>query len=119
MAHPVDTHVGKRLKLRRTLLGLSQDNIAQAVNLTFQQVQKYENGANRVSASRIYDLSRILNVPVSYFFDGLDENNKNPLPSLEEDNFSRRETLELVRAYYGIIDPQVRKKVYDLLRSLS
>ncbi len=121
---PVDVHVGSRVRLRRTLLGMSQEKIGNALNLTFQQIQKYERGANRIGSSRLYHLSKILDVPVSFFFDdmtpvkakGMAENTKQ---SFEVETLSRRETLELVRAYYKISDPVVRKKLFDLVKALG
>lgn len=125
--NPIDVHVGARLRLRRTLLGLSQEKLGEAVGITFQQLQKYERGSNRISASRLYNLSQVLGVPVSYFFDDM------PLPDSttslaaaspqsETDEFesmARRETLELVRAYYRIEDPAVRKRTFDLVKALG
>jgi len=129
----VDIHVGQRLRLRRTLLGISQEKLGESVGLTFQQIQKYERGANRVGASRLYEFSRVLDVPVSYFFDEMNEKVKatrgRRLPpkakpsdegiELESDPLARRETLELVRAYYKISDPKVRKRVFELTKSLA
>ncbi len=126
--NPVDAHVGNRLRVRRTLLGLSQEKVGEAMGLTFQQVQKYERGANRIGASRLWDMSRILNCPVSYFFEEMDEatqsgsprNANGPVASPREDDpLLQRETLELVRAYYNITDYEVRRRIYDLARSLS
>lgn len=129
--NPIDVHVGSRVRLRRTLLGMSQERLGEAIGLTFQQVQKYERGANRVGASRLYDLSRVLDVPVSYFFEeiasevasaadarrgGLEEA---PSPSYEADPMMRRETLEFVRAYYRIGDPQVRRRLFDLTKAIA
>jgi len=129
--NPIDIHVGSRVRLRRTLLGMSQEKLGEAIGLTFQQVQKYERGANRVGASRLYDLSRVLDVPVSYFFEemspgvasaaearlgGLEEA---PSPTYEADPMMRRETLELVRAYYRIGDPQVRRRLFDLTKAIA
>lgn len=129
--NPVDVHVGSRVRLRRTLLGLSQEKLANALGLTFQQVQKYERGANRVGASRLFQLSRVLDVPVSFFFDdmppevsgrggaaraGLAEPGQR---RYEPDTLAKRETLELVRAYYRITDPTVRKKVFELVKGLA
>ena len=128
--NPVDVHVGSRVRLRRTLLGMSQEKLGEAIGLTFQQVQKYERGANRVGASRLYDLARVLDVPVSFFFDDMPEQISNksvaerremadvPEP-FENDPMNRRETLELVRAYYKIPDPMVRKRVFELAKSLA
>jgi transcriptional regulator with XRE-family HTH domain len=130
--NPIDVHVGARVRLRRTLLGMSQEKLGEAIGLTFQQVQKYERGANRVGASRLYDLSRVLDVPVSYFFEemraevaraaearlgGMAE--EAPSPSYEADPMMRRETLELVRAYYRIADPQVRRRLFDLTKAIA
>lgn len=128
--NPVDVHVGGRLRMRRTLLGLSQEAIAERLGLTFQQVQKYERGSNRVSSSRLFDLCRILNVPVAYFFDEMDGNVAKQSPGalqgktpsaieLEQDPAARRETLELVRAYYGIQDQGVRQKLTNMIRAIA
>lgn len=124
---PVDVHVGSRVRLRRTLLGMSQDKLGKALSLTFQQVQKYERGANRIGSSRLYKLSQILDVPVSFFFDdmppevtgkatGMAEGNKQ---TFEVGQLSRRETLELVRAYYKIKDPLVRKKIFEMVKAMG
>jgi transcriptional regulator with XRE-family HTH domain len=131
---PIDVHVGSRIRLRRTLLGMSQERLGEALGLTFQQVQKYERGVNRVGASRLFDLSRVLDVPISFFFDDMPENlsatfGGTPTPrralglaesqeGFGDDAMSRRETLELVRAYYRITDPAVRKRVFELMKSL-
>jgi len=129
--NPVDIHVGSRVRLRRTLLGLSQEKLGDAVGLTFQQIQKYERGANRIGASRLFQLSRILDVPISFFFDempsgirttegqvavGLRERDQK---TMEPDPLARRETLELVRAYYRISSPRVRKRLFELTKSLA
>lgn len=124
---PVDIHVGARVRLRRTLLGMSQEKLGKALGLTFQQVQKYERGANRIGSSRLFQLSKILDVPVSFFFDemapettrkadGMAEGNKQVF---EVDKLSRRETLELVRAYYKITDPSVRKKIFEMVKAVG
>ena len=128
--NPIDIHVGSRLRLRRTLLGLSQEKLGEAVGLTFQQIQKYERGANRISASRLYAFSHVLDVLVPFFFEDMppeisDKGGKS-FPGLVEgiqeefsaDPLAKRETLELVRAYYRINDPNVRKRLYDLVKSL-
>lgn len=130
--NPVDVHVGARLRLRRTLLGMSQERLGAALGLTFQQVQKYERGANRIGASRLWDLSRVLDVPVAYFFEDMDPDVADlsprhvrpdtPDPELiddEDDATTQRETLELVRAYRRIPEARVRRRLYDLTRSLS
>lgn len=129
--NPIDIHVGSRVRLRRTLLGLSQEKLGEAVGLTFQQIQKYERGANRIGASRLFEFSRILDVPVSFFFDDMSDRmaaSENaygfgiadqPSSSLDPDPLTRRETLELVRAYYRIPDTQVRKRLFELAKSLG
>ena len=125
--HPVDIHVGSRIRMRRTLLGLSQEKLGDALGLTFQQVQKYERGANRVGSSRLYEISRILDVPISFFFDEMSGDVSNagtvaavePVEGSQRDPLARRETLELVRAYYRIDDPRVRKRVFELMKSIA
>lgn len=125
--NPIDVHVGTRLRLRRTLMGLSQEKLGEAVGITFQQLQKYERGSNRISASRLFNLSQVLNVPVGFFFEDLPEDcNDSPAPSdipaadgENADAMARRETLELVRAYYRIPDAAVRRRTFDLVKSLG
>lgn len=128
--NPIDVHVGMRVRLRRTLLGMSQEKLGDALGLTFQQVQKYERGANRIGASRLYDLSRVLDVPVSFFFDDIKaetaeaveaEGGGRDLPNggYEPDPMMRRETLELVRAYYRIPDAQIRRRLFDLTKAIA
>lgn len=131
VANPVDIHVGARVRLRRTLLGMSQEKLGDSVGLTFQQIQKYERGANRIGASRIYEFSRILDVPVSYFFEDMPDVLKSregrmrvglqdqDQKDLEPDPMAKRETLELVRAYYRIASPRVRKRLFELTKSLA
>ncbi len=114
--HPVDVHVGSRVRLRRTLLGMNQTQFGEALGLSFQQVQKYERGFNRISASRLYQLSQILDVPVSFFFDELVDEAKAGSP---DDISLKRETLELVRAYYRIRDPAARKRLYDMTQAMA
>jgi len=128
---PVDVHVGNRLRLRRTLLGISQEKLGDSVNLTFQQIQKYERGTNRIGASRLFEFCQILDVDVGYFFDELDRTEMSlsneatkgmsdqKQAGLELDPMTRRETLELVRAYYKITNPSIRKKIYELVRSIG
>ncbi len=128
--NPVDVHVGGRLRIRRTLLGLSQTSLADAIGLTFQQVQKYERGTNRMGSSRLYDVSRILDVPVTYFFEEMPaevaasspaqrrRTAKGP-PDYKPDPMAKRETLELVRAYYKITNPQVRKRLFEMVKALG
>jgi transcriptional regulator with XRE-family HTH domain len=125
--NPVDVHVGSRVRLRRTLLGLSQEKLGEAIGLTFQQVQKYERGANRIGASRLHELGTVLDVPVEFFFADLDPAKLLPATGLAEDApapfegdpLARRETLELVRAYYRITDPAVRRRLFELVKSLG
>ena len=127
--HPVDIHVGARIRLRRTLLGMSQQKLAAALSLTFQQVQKYERGKNRVGASRLFELSRILDVPIAFFFEEMSaatsaapaNSRSTPPPASDEerDPLAKRETLELVRAYYKIGDPRVRKRVFELTKGVA
>ncbi len=120
--NPVDVHVGARLRLRRTLLGMNQTKLGDALGVTFQQVQKYENGTNRISASRLFALSRLLDVPVEYFFDEMPAQGggktKEP-PSYELDPIATRETMELVRAYYKITDPEIRKHLFAMTKTLG
>jgi len=130
---PIDVHVGSRIRLRRTLTGMSQERLGEALGLTFQQVQKYERGVNRVGASRLYDLSRVLDVPISFFFDDMPDasghsNGNTHVAGFSEraefggpadDPLAKRETLELVRAYYRITDPSVRKRVFELIKSMG
>lgn len=113
------------------MLGMSQEKLAQALGLTFQQVQKYERGTNRVGSSRLYELSKILDVPIQYFFDempaeiaatargGSGGNFSEAAADYQPDTLAKRETLELVRAYYRIKSPRVRKKVFDLAKTLG
>jgi len=125
--NPVDIHVGSRVRLRRTLLGMSQKKLGNALGLTFQQIQKYERGANRIGSSRLYQFAQVLDVPVSFFFDDMPANVTGRGPGLSEDSpekfeqeqFVRRETLELVRAYYKIKDPMVRKRVFELTKAIA
>ncbi len=112
---PVDVHVGRRARLRRTILGMSQEKLGKELGLTFQQVQKNERGTNRIGASRLYQLSDILDVPVSYFFDGLDQSAQ----TAQDDPLARRETMELVRAYYRIKSGKVRKRIFELTKTIA
>ncbi len=119
---PIDVHVGSRVKQRRIVLGMSQDKLAKELGLTFQQVQKYERGTNRIGASRLHDMSRILTVPVAFFFDEM--NTHSGLAEQGQEGFApnpldKRETLELVRAYYRIVDPNVRKRIFDMVKAIA
>ncbi len=115
----VDTHVGGRLRLRRTLLGLSQTELGRRVGLTFQQIQKYEHGANGIAASRLWQLADILDIPVSFFFDDMPDAapRASEPPDPETPPMGRRETLELVKCYYRIKDPRVRRGIFDLVKA--
>ena len=128
----VDVHVGKRVRLRWTLLGMSQEQREASLNITFQQVQKYERGANRISASRLWDISQILDVQISYFFDDMTDDTMRSSPrrvsrgentDFDDDNvrdtMARRETLELVRTYYSIESSKVRKRISEMVKSLA
>ncbi|MCK0142699.1 helix-turn-helix transcriptional regulator [Aliiroseovarius sp. F20344] len=119
MKHPVDIHVGKRVRHRRWMVGMTQQQLAEKVGIKFQQIQKYETGMNRVSASRLWDIAAALSVPVSFFFDGLenhaDDTGEDALPS---DFLADKEALELVRSYYAIPENQ-RRRLFELARVLS
>lgn len=128
--HPVDIHVGRRLRLKRTILGMSQESVGKQIGVTFQQIQKYERGINRMGASRLYDFAKALGVQVSYFFEGfgdyaVDENGaalgaseSNP-SGFEHEPVNNRETLEVMRAYYRIKNPAVRKRIVELIKAMS
>lgn len=125
-SHPVDIHVGKRIRLRRNMLGMSQENLGNAIGVTFQQVQKYESGKNRVSSSRLHDFSRILEVPVAFFFEDFFSDKKSfALTENYNDNFeyekklSEKETIDLVRAFHNIKDPQLRKQLLNFAKTLA
>jgi Predicted transcriptional regulators len=121
MAHPVDVHVGKRIRHRRWLVGMTQQQLAEQVGIKFQQIQKYETGANRVSASRLWDIADALDVQISFFFEGLsdetpsDEDVAEKIPS---DLMGDKEALDLVRSYYAIPENQ-RRRLFELARVLS
>jgi transcriptional regulator with XRE-family HTH domain len=130
--NPVDVHVGGRVRLRRLYMDMSQNSLARAIGLTFQQIQKYERGLNRISASRLFDLARILEVPVSFFFDDMPEGlaESAPRDAAETgrttgisaglgDPLAERETIDLVRAYYAIEDRTVRRRVYEITKALA
>jgi len=131
---PVDKHVGQRLRVRRSLLGISQEKLADAIGLTFQQIQKYERGANRISAGRLFQFSKILTVPISYFYEnfgddfeqtppsatyGMSDNNQESFGGDAEDLMQKKETLDLVRVYYSIDDPDMRKDLFKFVKSMA
>ena len=122
MKHPVDVHVGKRIRHRRWLVGMTQQQLAENVGIKFQQIQKYETGMNRVSASRLWDIAASLTVPVSFFFEGLSEAESVSAPAAQTDVpldiLKDKEALELVRSYYAIPETQ-RRRLFELARVLS
>ena len=115
MSHPVDVHVGRRVRQRRWVLGMTQQQLANAVGIKFQQIQKYETGANRVSASRLWDIAEALGVPVAFFFEGLDAD---AAGRAQGDPLTDKEALDLVRAYYAIPEAQ-RRGLLDLAQVMS
>ncbi len=129
--HPVDVHVGARVRLRRNQLGMTQTGLGDAIGLTFQQVQKYERGVNRIGASRLLDLARLLDVPVNFFFEDMPtavaaispatkkRGKAKKLTGYEPDLMVKRETLEFVRAYYKIEDADVRQRVSQLIKAMG
>ncbi|MFZ4606243.1 MAG: helix-turn-helix domain-containing protein [Caulobacter sp.] len=122
MGNDIDVHLGKRLRRRRRLLGLTQQQLAGTVGVRFQQIQKYECGANRISASRLWQLSEALEVPVGYFYDGLSDADRRELQSETSgeggEMFARKETLDLIRAYYQLGE-RPRRRLLDLAKSLN
>jgi len=131
--NPIDVHVGGRIRQRRTLLGMKQEKLAEAIGLSFQQLQKYEHGRNRVGASRLFDLARVLDVPISHFFEEMAAGIADRSPSrimgmpasmlqayaAEPDPLTKRETLELVRAYFKIVNPRVRRRLTELVKAIA
>jgi DNA-binding XRE family transcriptional regulator len=133
--HPVDVHVGGRLRQRRTLLGMSQTKLGNGVGLTFQQIQKYERGSNRIGASRLFEFAKVLDVPVSHFFEEMPSNVLVGRPmsgrgrkgfgeagtpfEQGKDPMIKRETLELVRAYYKIHEARVRKRIFETVKAVG
>ncbi|RKT30773.1 Xre family transcriptional regulator [Roseovarius halotolerans] len=120
MPHPVDVHVGKRIRHRRWLVGMTQQQLAESVGIKFQQIQKYETGANRVSASRLWDIADALGVEISFFFEGLESENgqRQVGDKVPADLLGDKEALDLVRSYYAIPENQ-RRRLFDLARVLS
>ncbi|MBT5038712.1 MAG: helix-turn-helix transcriptional regulator [Rhodospirillaceae bacterium] len=124
--NPIDVHVGGRVRARRTMRGLSQSKLGKAIDTTFQQVQKYEHGTNRVSASRLHMLSQVLDVPISYFFDELPDDisgsrtpGLGPSKGFEGDPLAKQETQELVNAYYRMPEQKMRQRVRELVKALA
>jgi transcriptional regulator with XRE-family HTH domain len=125
MPDPVDIHVGQKIRQRRMLAGISQEKLASALGITFQQVQKYENGTNRVSASRLYAVSQFLKVPVSFFFDNITKAQTSGLAVAEKvegldlENLNNKETGQLIVAYYAIEDKGSRKTALEMIKQLA
>ncbi|MCP4934921.1 MAG: helix-turn-helix transcriptional regulator [bacterium] len=127
--NPIDIHVGSRVRLRRMLLSMSQEKLGDQMGLTFQQIQKYEKGTNRIGASRLHHISQILEVPVQFFFDdaplaagqatGMGGMSEPKMENFVYEFISTRDGLELIRAFVSIHDPKVRKRIVDLVRTLS
>ncbi len=128
-ANPIDKHVGERVRMRRMLLGMSQERLGEQLGLTFQQVQKYEKGVNRIGASRLFDLAQVLSVPIQYFYEnmsaavsgiavapGLADNAGEPYVA---DFLSSRDNVELHKAFARITDPRVRRSIVDMVRSIA
>jgi transcriptional regulator with XRE-family HTH domain len=136
-SHPVDVHVGARMRQRRTLLGMSQEKLGTAVGLTFQQIQKYERGSNRIGSSRLFEFAKVLDVPVSYFFDEMPSNvlsgrllsergrkaggfGEAASPFQEEKNpLNKHETRDLVSAYYKIREARIRKHIFGMIKAVG
>jgi transcriptional regulator with XRE-family HTH domain len=125
--NPIDIHVGSRVRLRRNMLGMSQEKLGDSLGITFQQIQKYEKGTNRVGASRLQAISSVMSVPVSFFFEDAPGADGTPNKGFAEDSsatyvvdfLNSAEGLQLNRAFMKITDPKVRRKIVDLVKSLS
>lgn len=125
--NPIDTHVGSRIRLRRNMLGMSQEKLGENLGITFQQIQKYEKGTNRVGASRLQAIASIMSVPVSFFFEDAPGHDGAPRGGFAEDNAmalaaefcSTPEGLQLNRAFVKVADPKVRRRIIDLVKSLA
>lgn len=126
--HPIDVHVGNRMRMRRMMLNMSQDKLGEGVNLTFQQIQKYEKGVNRIGASRLFQISRLLSVPVQFFFEGIESEGADGFAEEAPADFagddfmallSTPEGVQLCRSFAQISDPKIRRKVLDLIKTLS
>lgn len=126
---PMDIHVGRRIRTRRAMLELTQERLADSLGITFQQVQKYERGTNRVSASRLHQFSQLLEVPISYFYESFDSNKSyKPMTGLSDQDqevveldqlLYRRETMELLKIYYSIKDEDKRRELYKIIKSVA
>lgn len=128
-ANPVDKHVGERVRMRRMVLGMSQERLGEQLGLTFQQVQKYEKGVNRVGASRLFDLAHVLGVPIQYFYENMPSSLSGhasapgmadaPGESYVADFLSSRDSIELNKAFARITDPRIRRSIVDMVRSVA
>ena len=118
---PIDKHIGQRVRMRRALIGMSQERLGELLGITFQQVQKYEKGTNRISASRLHDVARVLGVEVPFFFQGSAEGapGKGEAASPINDFLSDREGIELAKAFIAITDPGVRRAIVELARATA
>lgn len=127
LPNPIDVHVGSRVRMRRMLVAMSQEKLGESLGLTFQQVQKYEKGANRIGASRLFNIARVLGVPIEFFYEGLSfEDDGNGADQAEADQsafeldmLSSSEGIQLNSAFFSIRDPKVRKKILELVRALG
>jgi transcriptional regulator with XRE-family HTH domain len=127
LPNPIDVHVGGRVRMRRMMIGMSQEKLGESLGLTFQQVQKYEKGANRIGASRLYQIGRVLGVSIEYFYDGLDPDDagaafspRSKAPAgFDIDILSTAEGIQLNSAFFAIRDPKLRKRVLDLIKMLG
>jgi len=128
LPNPIDVHVGSRVRMRRMLIGMSQEKLGDSLGLTFQQVQKYEKGSNRIGASRLFNIARVVGVPIEFFYEGLSGDGEGGIgfdqaeadqSAFELDILSSTEGIQLNSAFFSISDPKVRKKVLELVKALG
>ena len=118
--HPVDRHVGLRIRMRRKEMGVSQERLAESLGITFQQVQKYERGANRVSASKLWEIAAALKTPVAYFYDGLgDQDAVAAQRDAAQEFICSSDGMELMAAFPRIAEPAIRRKIVELVRVVA
>ncbi len=117
MYHPIDMHVGKRVRFKRKVLGLTQSDLAEKVELTFQQIQKYEKGENRVSASKLFQIAQVLNTEVSFFFAGFNEAEEQAA-NTEQVSLDDKQSLQLVQSFKSIKNPKLKKRIMMLIDSV-
>ncbi len=121
--NPVDVHVGARVRMRRMLIGMSQEKLGESLGLTFQQVQKYEKGSNRIGASRLYQIGAVLGVPIEFFFEGLERDpamdGADPAARFDTELLSSAEGIQLNSAFFAISDPRLRKRLLDLVKAMA